>query len=167
MLQSKYSNWNILISMVEQHNPNLHSGKGHLLCQTQLLDSCYIDAALMKFNIANRSTKDKWLIYIGVCSWVGGDGYGHWQTIPTATNTKFWVISIIHLTDKCSYTYSTLLFRKLRVQTYWREKHGMLCITFDLPSTEQFKKRKTASLNSINIYLLWIDENYIFSMNIS
>jgi len=73
------------------------------------------------------------------------------KTIPTATNIKFWVISIIHLPDKCSYMYSTLLFKKLRVQTYWREK---LCTTFDLPSTEQFKKRKTASLNSVNIYFL-------------
>jgi len=75
------------------------------------------------------------------------------KTITTATNTKFWAISIIYLPDKCSYMYSTLLFRKLRVQTYWREKHGMLCTTFDLPSTEQFKKRKTASLNSVNIYV--------------
>lgn len=64
------------------------------------------------------------------------------KTIPIATNTKFWVISIVHLPDKCSYMYSMLLFRKLRVQTYWRGEHGILCTSFDLPSTEQFFKKE-------------------------
>jgi hypothetical protein len=72
MVQGNQSDWlnHFMSSMALQDIPNLHSRKGHLLGRIHYI----LMLPWWGFNISrNICMWDSWLIYIGICPWIGSD----------------------------------------------------------------------------------------------